>query len=100
MRTKSEAMHECQCRICGKTFFANNKRQIICSEECRAIAKREWSQRYHRRHQGEIAERRKLKLERKKLEKSKKPDTIVGKGYAERQIAKSLEMAGKVRTEL
>ena len=48
----------------------------------------------------QIAERRKLKLEREKFEAVKKPDTIVGKGYAERQMAKSLEMAGKVRTEL
>ena len=93
MRTNSEVMHECHCRICGKVFYAANKRQVICSKECRKIAHREWSRRYSANHRVEIAER-------KKLEAVKKPDTIVGKGYAERQIAKSLEMAGKVRTEL
>lgn len=93
-------MHECTCRICGKVFYANNKRQVICSKECKKIASREWAKRYNNKHRAEINERQKLKRERKKLEAAKKPDTIVGKGYAERQIAKSLEMAGKVRTEL
>ena len=93
-------MHECTCRICGKVFYAANKRQVICSAECKKTAMQEWRQRYVEKHRAEINERQKLKRERKKQEPKRKPDTIVGEGYAERQIAKSLEMAGKVRTEL
>ena len=93
-------MHECVCRICGKVFYANNKRQVICSEECKKVAQAEWRKRYIEKNAGRIKERQQLKRERKKREKSRKPDTIVGEGYAERQMAKSLEMAGRVNTEL
>ncbi len=93
-------MHECVCRICGRVFYAKNRRQVICSEECKKVAQAEWHKRYIEKNRGRIQERQQLKRERKKREATMKPDTIVGKDYAERQIAKSLEMAGKVNTEL
>ena len=99
-RKRSEVMHECTCRICGNTFYASNKRQVICSDECKKIASREWKKRYVERHEGQIRERQRLRKEKRKLDAKRKPDTIVGKGYAERQIADSLKRAGRVRTEL
>lgn len=93
-------MHECKCRICGKVFYAKNKRQVLCSEECRGVAQREWTRQYRQRHKAVVNERQRLKRRRLKTETSKKPDTLVAVGYAERQKAKSLEKAGKVNTEL
>lgn len=93
-------MHECHCRICGKTFYANNKRQVICSEECKKVASYEWRKRYISKHKAEINKRGRMRRERKKREKARKPDTIIAIGYAERQIADSLKKAGKVNTEL
>ena len=43
---------------------------------------------------------KKRKEERWKREHPTKPDTIVAIGYADRQMAASLKMAGKVKTEL
>lgn len=100
MREDTKPLHECKCRICGKAFYAKNKRQVICSEECKKVAQAEWYRRYIEKNAGRIRERQQLMKERKKREASMKPDTIVGKGYAERQMAKTLEMAGKINTEL
>lgn len=93
-------MHECTCRICGKTFYANNKRQVICSEDCKKVENREWHRRYIEKNSARIKERQQLKRERKKLDAMRKPDHIVAIGYAERQIAVTLKLAGKVKTEL
>lgn len=93
-------MHECTCRICGKTFYAKNKRQVLCSKECRTIANRERVNEYRQKHRAEVIKYNRLRRERQRREAKKKPDTIVAIGYAERQMAKSLEMAGKINTEL
>jgi len=60
----------------------------------------EWRKRYISKHQEEINERGRMRRERKKREKARKPDTIIAIGYAERQIANSLKKAGKVKIEL
>jgi endogenous inhibitor of DNA gyrase (YacG/DUF329 family) len=91
------AMAECICRICGKQFTAKNPRQIICSKECKKIANAEWSRTYYRKNQAIINERKRMHTERKHIEATQKPDTIVAIGYAERQIADTLKKAGRVK---
>ena len=93
-------MHECTCRICGKHFEANNPRQVICSKECKKIASKEWERKYYRKNQAIINERKRMHTERKHIEATQKPDSIVAIGYAERQMANSLKLAGKINAEL
>lgn len=100
MRDDSKPLHECKCRICGKVFYAKNKRQVLCSSECRRIAGVEGTRLYRQRHKAVVNERQRLKRKRLKDKASQKTDTLVAVGYAERQKAKSLEKAGKVNTEL
>ena len=88
------------CRICGREFTADNPRQIICSKECKKIAQRAWSRKYRDKNLGRIKERAQARRELHKIEAKRKPDTIVAIGYAERQIANSLNRAGKENTEL
>ena len=82
-----------RCDICGKTFIAHNKRSHVCFRaECRRA--------YHRIVASENRDRNKH-MNFKELDNPephvRKPDTIIAIGYAERQMAQTLEMAGKVK---
>ena len=79
-----------QCAICGKTFIPRNKTQKSCgAPEC----VKKWK---NRRDNS----KRRVYKKKPKIIYVPKPDTIVAIGYAERQMAETLKMAGKVRTEL
>ena len=80
-----------QCDICGETFIARNSRQHICyNTECRREYSRRVRNEYRRSSYNEAyADAFEPHIP--------KPDTIVAIGYAERQMAQTLEMAGKVK---
>ncbi len=88
------------CEVCGKTFIPRTKRQRTCaSDSCKRLLHKKTQREYESKHPGRNAERE----EAKKHEEAKVKahlDSIIGEGYAERQIADSLRIAGKVRTEL
>ena len=91
------------CEICGRLYKPSRKDQRTCaSEECT----RERRRIYALKKQGEgVYKARKLEYMRRRRERASeayqpKPDTIIAIGYADRQIAETLKMAGKIRTEL
>ncbi len=105
---------EKECGICGKVFKPYTPCEKYCCEECAREGQRMRQRIWQREHQEE---RRKQKREWKRKQRRAelaedevlykpeeprkiKPDNIIAIGYAERQIARSLELAGKVRTEL
>lgn len=96
-----------QCAVCGKEFRPYRMNVKTCDDpECKKQAKkqrqREW---YAKNYMSARAQKReymrRVRAEEKLPEAHvPKPDTIVAIGYAERQMAKSLEMAGKVDVNL
>lgn len=88
-----------ECCICGRMFDAQGKDKT-CSKECRKIMKREWTRAYRERKGREYNKEWMRDYRKEKSLPETKEDTLVGLGYAERQMQKSLELAGKVRTTL
>ena len=86
------------CEICGEMFTPRDSRQRACaSEECKRLLHRKIQREYEKTHPKRNSNRyKKMKFE----QRVKHEDTIIGEGYAERQIADSLRIAGKVRVEL
>ena len=86
------------CEVCGKEYIPRTVRQRTCgSDKCMEEMHRIGRREYEAKHPHRNSERyRKLKTERR----VKHIDSIIGEGYAERQIADSLRLAGKVRVEL
>lgn len=81
-----------ECAICGKKFIPRSKIQKTCGDPYCVV---KWK---NRRKDG----RRRVYKPKPKPEDiwQPKPDTIVAIGYAERQMAETLKMAGKVNTKL
>lgn len=91
------------CIICGTMFKPIRQSIVTCSNpECKYKAKLERQKVWYKENYTRILdEKRKNKAEEKLDEPHKpKPDTIVAIGYADRQRQKTLEMVGKVKTEL
>lgn len=83
-----------KCIVCGEEFIPFRIDQKTCaSKECKEEIKRQKRNEYRRRMYNNA-----VRTSRKKRER--KQDTIVGEGYAERQIAKTLASVEKIRTEL
>ena len=102
MRTK--ASHEPRrCEICGKEYIPRRSDQRTCgSEECMKKRQRLNQLEYRKRNYAKVlADNRRTMRERREAKRRKeKPDTLVAVGYAERQKAATLKMAGRVKTEL
>ena len=41
------------CKICGKPFWPSNGQEVLCSEECKAINRRQKQLAYYHRKQSE-----------------------------------------------
>lgn len=83
-----------KCDICGKEFEPTYTYCYVCNECRKDFTKNQaMKDRYSERQ-------RELVIRANAEERAKKNDRIVGEGYAERQIAESLRLAGKVKTEL
>lgn len=94
-----------QCCVCGKTFDTNRKSQITCGDEaCKKEQHREYLRgymmQYRMNNRNIINQKNKEYMRKVRSETTKKNDSIIGLGYAERQKAKTLAMVGGVRTEL
>lgn len=93
------------CVICGTMFRPFRLNVKTCSNpECKYKLKLEQQKEWYRSNYTQALECRRNYRQRIRAEVDKphepKPDTIVAIGYAERQIAESLKMAGKVNTKL
>jgi len=98
------------CVICGKMFKPKRCTARTCgSSRCRSRLAAEQRKEWAKVNQAAIRDRkRNYKPPRHPDEcyelpeepKPRRKSDIVAIGYAERQIAKSLELAGKVKTEL
>ena len=87
-----------ECEICGAVFVPTHGIQKTCPE-CRAFAKKGWHIGYREIMPVESVKHREYII-RQRFEEAERNCTIVGEGYAERQIANSLKLAGKIKTEL
>ena len=88
------------CLICGKVFVPTRKNEILCSDPaCKKARHRQKIEAYKPMRN---AARKRQREEARMLKESRKPkpDKIIAIGYADRQRAETLRMAGKVRTEL
>lgn len=94
------------CEICGAEYIPRRFDQRTCaSAECKKARQRLNYLEYRKNNYAAVLEnnRRSMAKRRREREQEKQPpkkDTIVAIGYAERQRAETLRMAGKVRTEL
>ena len=88
------------CLICGKVFVPKRKNEILCSDP--ACKKARHKQKIDEHKPAHNAARRKQREEARMLKQNRKPkpDTIVAIGYAERQKAETLKMAGRVEPRL
>lgn len=83
-----------QCIVCGATFTPIRFTQVMCpNPECKQIHRRALMREYNKKRYIPASKKREMK-------RQPKPDTIVGEGYAERQVAKTLSMVSKINTEL
>ena len=92
-----------RCTICGKEYIPFRCNQKTCGDpKCRRANSNIARKEYVKKNYATIREGNRDYMRRKRDEQkwTPKPDTIVAEGYAERQMAASLKMAGKVRTEL
>lgn len=96
-----------ECCICGAVFIPRRRNVVACDNpECKRKAKLKRQKIWYRNNYAAAQEGRRNYMRRIREENKlegphvRKPDTIVAIGYAERQIAATLEKAGKVRTEL
>ncbi len=88
-------MPKCVCKICGKEFIGGRAGAMTCSEECRKVAQKGYARRWRMENKEKANEQRRMQRLMRNIEI--KPDTIVAIGYAERQMAETLKMAGKVK---
>ena len=96
-----------KCCICGETFIPSRANVRACDNpECKKEAKKERQREWYAKNYLSAREQKRNYMRKVREEERlpgphvRKPDTIVAIGYAERQIARSLELAGKVKTEL
>ena len=80
-----------ECLICGKPYTPKRVTQATCLDP---VCRRAWKNQCMKTYNLDY-----IKLKPEPPREPKK-DTIIAIGYAERQIAKTLEMAGKVKVEL
>lgn len=96
-----------KCCICGTEFVPLRANIRACrNPECKIAARRERQRVWYKKNYLS-ARTQKRDYMRKVREETKlegphvrKPDTIIGEGYAERQIQSTLAMVGRVKPEL
>ena len=100
---KSDKYEPRVCEICGRMYTPGRIDQRTCaSPECVRERKRAYG--IKKKNEGVYKARKREYMRRRRERNSEaykpKPDTIVAIGYAERQKAETLRMAGRVNTEL
>ena len=77
------------CAVCGKKFIPRRRNQRSCGDPDCVYA---WKSRDRKTNNA-----KRNRTTAKSEPRVPKPDTIVAIGYAERQMARSLELAGKIK---
>ena len=98
---KSSKYEPRACEICGRMYVPRRCDQRTCaSVECVRERKRLYA--IKKLHEGAYRARKRDYMRQRRTPEPHTPkqDTIVAIGYADRQMAASLKMAGKVNTEL
>lgn len=88
------------CVICGKEFIPRRCNQKSCGgPECKREVQRMARKAYIKKNYLKVRDdnRKYMQRMRNSEQRTPKPDTIVAEGYAERQMAKTLEMVGRVK---
>ena len=94
------------CIICGKEYIPKRSDQRTCgSDECMRARQRLNYLEYRKKNYAAVLETNRRCMAKRREERMReknppKPDTIVAIGYAERQIAETLNIVGRVNTEL
>lgn len=93
------------CVICGAEYLPKRSDQRCCLRpECREGLKLLGYKEYREKNYGKVLERNRTLMRKKREEERRKEvearDTIIGEGYAERQIEQTLKMVGRVNTKL
>lgn len=94
--------HTKECSVCGKQFNAKHGNNTMCPE-CRKVVTNGTGRnipnvyRLGPRYNQDLYE---LHIRQNAIERAKHNENIIGEGYAERQIAKTLEMVEPIKTEL
>ena len=91
-----------RCCVCGIEFEADKKSRVTCnSAECKRIHKKEYTREYDKRRRQEkrkeVNEYNRLWMQKKREKEEAIRQGITADGYAERQIAQTLALAGKVQ---
>lgn len=95
---RSDKYEPRRCEICGQLYKPSRKDQRTCaSEECTKERKRLYA--LARSQEGIYKARKREHMRRKREPRKPKQDTIVAIGYADRQRAETLAMAGRVNTD-
>lgn len=95
-----------RCIICGAEYIPRRSDQRTCGcKECMKARQRLNYLEYRKHNYAALLEtnRRSMAKKRKEREQENQPpkeDTIVAIGYADRQRAETLKLAGRVNTEL
>ena len=92
-----------QCVVCGKEYIPRRENQKSCgAPECKREVQRMARKAYIKKNYLKVRDdnRKYMQRMRNSEQWTPKPDTIVGEGYAERQVAASLKMAGKIKVEV
>ena len=81
------------CAVCGKEFETRHSGKLTCSKECSYERHKENVRRNdrERRAADKAADMQYM------VEKPKRESRIIGEGYAERQIAQTLAMVGRIQ---
>lgn len=90
-----------ECSYCGALFQPTTHKNTVCPE-CKVFFKTYSSERARKgtRLSRAAYDEREFQIIEEAKRRAEKNKRIVSEGYAERQIAQSLRLAGKVRTEL
>lgn len=88
------------CKYCGRTFIPTHPNNQLCSVECKRARRRITQLEWQQENAFKYADQKRDYMRRYREGATTKPDTIIGEGYAERQIAKTLSMVPKINTEL
>lgn len=97
-----------KCCVCGREFDAKRKIDVVCSDpDCRSARYKEVTARWKKEHYEHVKELNRASAKRRRARKKAEREaraiqaqTFVADGYAERQMQKSLALAGKVRPTL
>lgn len=91
-----------KCCICGCKYHPRQKNQVTCGDpDCRRIQHLEYMSRYGKKHRKEHREYNRAWMQKRREEQKAEEEARANRewadNYAERQIQKTLTLAGKIQ---